>query len=595
MEIKVYDESGKVIRIIPMYQVGGPVLPQYTPTETSMYRPQQSANTSLDVSQRNLEFQNQRKMQNASLDFQRDEQLLRSYQNAVDNRFKQQTQERINKQLELQNERFKQEVLQNNNTIMDGIIGMDDNMFLPRDRAAVDQLLTESGLSDQDILNLDPSDTESIYKQRLKKRAFLATQKNGLDNQRKWNESAQILGQIGDVEKRAKSLQESGYLNEQQYLDYIKAYNNVTQKRQDWANGKIDFDITNDPDYQLISQYNPLIDQAEMQSVMDNQQVANQLAIQLQQHQLQKGQFQLEEDKQTFEDTKLMAPLTRQQKALDIVTSYVPSMTTISSINSALPSDKQLNFTDPTKLVEGINKFNQEDWTAVKTALDKRANEAAQSGRKLDINEEILRAYMNGDEVRMNELIELQKQITSAGDKTVTYKTDGSGNTIASVDKNGNQDYGGFAMNKDNQVTRVTFTGESYEIYDTGENKGKVKGIPDAELTTIDRNGVPTGYIKIKGDNSKNLDWLRSKFPAFDSVKNRIPGFGNLDDFPKESNIAPQGTFYEGGYLYLPADSKSISGVQSQGSSTSFGTGSTFFGPASSGSTTVPADAKSVL
>jgi len=229
MEIKVYDESGKIINIIPMYQVGGPVLPQYTPTETSMYRPQQSANTSLEMSQRNLEFENQRAMQNASLDMQRNAQLMSSYQFGMQQRQQQAREERYLKQLDLQNRKLELEEIKIAQGEFQNLLDMDNDKFLEGDDLKIQEQMKLDKMDDESFANLDLRDPSVVYDAMNKRRIYMSKFKDAYANKKAYSDGIKILDN-DENDKMIEQAAKNGYLDidaQQQYttskLEYRKA------------------------------------------------------------------------------------------------------------------------------------------------------------------------------------------------------------------------------------------------------------------------------------------------------------------------------------------------------------------------------------
>lgn len=229
MEIKVYDESGKVIRIIPMYQGGGFVLPQYTPTETTMYRPQQSANTSLDMSQRNLEFQSQRDMQRAQLGLQRDQQLINSYQFGIQQKSQQAREERYLKQLDLQNKKLELDQLKLSQTEFTNLLDMDNDQFLEGDDIKIQEQMKKDKMDDESFANLDLRDPAVVYDAMNKRRIYLSKFKDAYSNKKMYADGIKILDN-DENDKMIEQAAKSGYLDidaQQQYttskLEYRKA------------------------------------------------------------------------------------------------------------------------------------------------------------------------------------------------------------------------------------------------------------------------------------------------------------------------------------------------------------------------------------
>jgi hypothetical protein len=226
MEIKVYDESGKIINIIPLYQVGGPVLPQYTPTETSMYRPQQSANTALEFSQRNLELQNQKEIQQQQLGMQRDAQLQNSYQTAMNLRFQKDQQEllkareeRYLKQLDLQNKKLELDQIKTAQTEFQSLLDLDNDVFLEGDNAKIQEQMKSDKMDDESFANLDLRDPTVVYDAMNKRRVYMSKYKDAYSNKKAYTDGIKILDN-DENDKLIEQAAKGGFLD----FDKQKAY-----------------------------------------------------------------------------------------------------------------------------------------------------------------------------------------------------------------------------------------------------------------------------------------------------------------------------------------------------------------------------------
>ena len=222
----MYDESGKIINIIPLYQVGGPVLPQYTPTETSMYRPQQSANTALEFSQRNLELQNQKEIQQQQLGMQRDAQLQNSYQTAMNLRFQKDQQEllkareeRYLKQLDLQNKKLELDQIKTAQTEFQSLLDLDNDVFLEGDNAKIQEQMKSDKMDDESFANLDLRDPTVVYDAMNKRRVYMSKYKDAYSNKKAYTDGIKILDN-DENDKLIEQAAKGGFLD----FDKQKAY-----------------------------------------------------------------------------------------------------------------------------------------------------------------------------------------------------------------------------------------------------------------------------------------------------------------------------------------------------------------------------------
>lgn len=524
MEIKIYDESGKLIKIVPMYQTGGFVLPQYTPTETSMYTPQQSADSFLNTNQRNLEFDQQRYMQLANLELQRDQQLMNEYQRTVNNynsnaelQLRKQTQERLNKQFELQNEKFKQEVLKYNTELLDQAIKLDDD-YLPRDRAAIETELKKEGISDETLLGMDINDTEALYKKITQKKIVLSKHKSSFDNKKMYEDTGKIIDDFDKEMARAEKLLSSNMLDWDQYQKAIQSATNLRKKRLDWAEGKIDVDFKTDPDFLYLQEYRSYINQDNFQKRMDIMEAKDKMQLEQDALENEKKKVEIQQTQQQMKIDEEFAPFKKQQMIANVISDIASSQSKIAAINSTL--SVPIDFSDPKKAMESFSKLTQEDWIKINRALN-----TDQSNKNFNIEQEIFKAYNEGNIAKVNELLDLNQRINGKQSEEEKKRIE------AYTGKNS-----------------VMFLGEPLTLKD-----GKIEGTNIEVVDHINRiTGKSQRFLKLKKGsltNATNLNWLMDRVPQWGSFWTNE----DLIKFPG-SGYDPPGTEFIGDHLFIPAD-----------------------------------------
>ena len=555
--MKIYDEFGNVVNILPTYQQGGFILPQYRPSQVTLQTPSsEGLFRAIDSSTQNNW---NRYVQGEQLNIQRARASQDFYTNVIDIQLKKQTQERVNKQLELQNKKFEYEIMKNNLDLINEGLAIGSEEFIEADRAAIDAQLNpaKDKLASTDYRNVD-----EVFKNRMEITRLKNTFTNGYANADRLKKGTTILNDT----KNDKLLE---FASKNNVLD-TTVYGQYTNSKLEWAKALNEFNKTGD---------RSILDKAEehrnnietIQKFVDSDLFKQkiELANQTQQAEIQVQQAKAQED---IANAKML-------------TETLPSRIKLNEAKARLDIAKASSEISDEEFNQEQRKLQEADW---KLWLSENPNPTSKerSNARISIFSDKISAaqggytsaeqmYAEGARTDDQELMDKALAWKTADNNkqtTVNYVTSNDGST-GEQNKDGSVNWGGHTIDKDGvTVTSVTVGNEPYTINTTGDDKGKVVGIPDAYLTKIGNKG----YLKIKGDDGDNLEWVFGKYPGYGSWYTN----DSLKDF-STSSAAPPGTKYEGGYLYIPQDDIKV---------TSTSGGSSYMG----GQSTTPAPATSV-
>ena len=186
--MKIYDEFGNVINILPTYQQGGFILPQYKPSQVTLQAPSSEGLFRATESGTNNDWN--RFVQGTQLNLQASRASQDLFTNAIDIRLKMQTQERVNKQLELQNKKFEYEIMKNNLDLINEGLAIGSEEFIEADRAAIDAQLNPAK---DKLASTDFRDVDEVFKNRMEITRLKNTFTNGYANADRLKKGTTIL------------------------------------------------------------------------------------------------------------------------------------------------------------------------------------------------------------------------------------------------------------------------------------------------------------------------------------------------------------------------------------------------------------------
>lgn len=595
----VEDRYGNIYKInTPSYQAGGLVLPQYSGSQVTIQPPQSNL---LNVPVNN---DWNRGMQMDQLNMQREAAALNSVNTIIDTRIKMQTQERLNKQMDMQNKKLEWEQMKEGAKVIEETLKLSKDNLLGPDSVKFDELLKEQGYGADKIAG--ESDVMQIFKNKNAVNSLLYQQKQGLSNKANFIEMNKVLDDTDKLLKRADEVAGLGYLKEEVRDSLLTSATALRKKQMGLANGTNGgWDIYSDPDYLNVTSGVSFVDDAEFKLISDikqkeaeadravrniNADVAMMDATSRQK--LMPSQIIMNEAnaakanalaQQTLattpyeiEKTKIETQILKDQMPVLLATATAKGqidkakadilMGKIAAFNKQYPNPTVEDY----KILEGIIGAEE---TKKYTSFENMIVDLLNKG-DYDKLEDVYDAMARAKQA---------EYIDKSTNSTVTHIKDGNGTTIGVKQADGGINYGGTTVDKDGVTpTSITIGSNTYLTDNSAAGAGKVRGIPDATVEMINNKG----YLKIKGNNDDNLEWLFGKYPGFGSwwENDSVEGFQDYEG-------KPAGTKYEGGYLYIPQDNVALP----QGGTTNSPSNINPAFKVNGGATAVPANAKDVL
>lgn len=210
--------------ILPFFQGGGLVLPQYRPTGATLQTPQ-TANLLINTYNQNSQQDFGRYMQLEQLGMQRQQQAEQINNSRMDQQFKMSQQIRVNKQIDLQNKKFEYEQLQTIVTAQSKALEWGTDEFLPADQAKLDELFKPIN---EQLNTGDTLDLENIYKLERQKKMIAMHYENGYANKKEYTSAAKLLTNDPNQPLRLEYAK-AGYIDQdadaiyvQNKIDYFK-------------------------------------------------------------------------------------------------------------------------------------------------------------------------------------------------------------------------------------------------------------------------------------------------------------------------------------------------------------------------------------
>ena len=419
----------------------------------------------------------------------------RMQQQKLENQLKLQTQERLNKNYDIQNKKLEFSMLKEANDQLTTLMDMDKDFVPPAMLDYYQGIKKQAGIDDETVANLSPYDLEEITRVGSKKRAVMYSQKNiqqfkynlkTLDDNLKT--AQQYLG-------KADELAKLGVLDVDTHSKYIEAYNNVQKDRILYAQtpvnpttGMSELDPFNSESAKYLSTLPDLIDEVAFKSLNE-----------------------LDKQEQQAKIIEMGAKATQaKSNALTYEFEAEQSKIRNDQANQAVNLYKQwLNQNPEATIDEKANKHLQYVGPYINA-------KGSASGGNMSLDELLTQSLQNGNDELVNKIMNIYKTkntYSSSRNSTVDYKIDSQSGHTYTVDKEGNQDYGGYIVDKSNKVKQITIQGQSYTVDgDFMTNEVKDSGVEI--ITSRSKGGVPSAYIKVPAnkDNKKILNWLKSKF-----------------------------------------------------------------------------------
>ena len=418
-------------------------------------------------------------------------------QQNFDNQLKLQTQERLNKNYDLQNKKFEFEVLKQANDEITTLMEMDKDFVPPALIDYYQGVKKQAGVDDETIANLSPYDLEEITRVISKKRALMYSQKNILNFKYNLKTLDDNLKNAKEYLDRADELAKLGILDAEEHMKYMDAFNQVQRDRILYAQtpvnpttGTSEMDPFNSEAAKYLSTLPDLIDVTAYKALTElDEQEQNAKIIQMK---AQAEKSKSEALRYTFEAQQSKLLNEQANKAVDLYDQWLKQ-------NPNATLDEQSN-----KLMEMVGPY-----------LDVSGG----SGKQMDMDALLAHSLLTNNQDLYNRIMEsykIRNSYTSSKNTTVDYQMDidsGAGYTVSS---DGTKNYGGFIVSKDNIVKQLTINGQTY-TNDADFIPKEIKELGVDIITARRNSGEPSAYIKIPATENQEdiLNWLKSKFGGY--------------------------------------------------------------------------------
>jgi len=537
-----YGNIYEVPNIPQQYQAGGLVLPQYSASEVTLQTPQSNL--------LNIPVNNDwgRGMQMDQLNMQREAAAFNTANTIVNNSFRRQTEQRLNKQMDLQNKRMEWDQLQAGAKEIERMLLADKDLFLQGDQEAVQKILDDAGAGKNNIGNLNPSDVNSIFKTGAIQRSILSSQKQAHANKANFMETGKVLEEVEKNLLRAEKISELGYLNEDAQTALQTAGINLAKKRSELANGTLkNWDIYSDPDYMVASNAVNFIDKGEQDLIFKTKQDQAKSKIAVDQANVAVDLANAENILGTMDARKaqMQADAKLNAAKTEALLAMLPGeVAKLKSDVSIANSDNEIKTKLNDLFMSTYNQYKVENPDAEATDIARFVNELKgkiYGDAKVDpisSMNELLARTLQAEGASAEEIIAANQGLnTSTKNSAVTYKYDGLGNKVGVIKAGGVVDYGGY------QTLNDKFLSGNY-----GGKKIEAKYIEE-ELKNNDVILEADGAIRIK----TNATVMKIFGITGTATWNPLTGWDSQD-----IEEAIPGAEKKGSYWVIPADKIAI-------------------------------------
>lgn len=461
----VEDRYGNVYKInTPSYQAGGLVLPQYSGSQVTIQPPQSNL---LNVPVNN---DWNRGMQMDQLNMQREAAAANTVNTIMDNRIKMQTQERLNKQMDLQNKRLEWEQMKEGAKVIEETLKLSKDNLLGPDSAKFDELLKEQGYGADKIAG--ESDIMQIFKNRNAVNGLLYQQKQGLSNKANFIEMNKVLDDTDKLLKRADEVADLGYLKEEVRDSLLTSATALRKKQMGLANGTNGgWDIYSDPDYLNVTSGISFVDDAEYKLISDTKQKEAEANRRVRDINAEVDMIEAENKRNLIPSTislNTSKAVLAEAQAKEMLDSLPTTLKSMEVKNKLAELQANMDIKSFETMLGIYDKYLKENPNSTATEqqqffnkLKKEYVDGSKTEGPLSVAELFTESYKKGDEDGMQAAMDFQ---TANNNKTTdvnyTYPVkDAAGNTIAITNKEGITDYGSHRVDKDKKFIDGTYGG----------------------------------------------------------------------------------------------------------------------------------------
>lgn len=434
---------------IDMLQQGGYILPQYNSAQQTYAVPNNGMQALQTMMQVDQQGQN-RYLQGEQLNLQKAQATQSFISSTIQNELNRKTQERLQKQMDLSNEKLK---FQMQKEILDDIDEqrkyMKDN-FLGRDQIKMQESMQKMGLDPNSILGRMKGNMnlENYMNEAFAVRAFYASQKDAFSNMQKYGQAKEHIAKSTENLKRAEEFAKKGWLDDTAYQKYFKSLNKATADTVGFENGSVpDIDFSN-KDWSFIAGFPDFLDEIQMEKTLEIEE--------------QVKKAKMEED---------LADAKYKTANAAMLTGTLDSRIKLNEAKATLDIAKANNEINDMQFEQEQRVLQNADWELWKkenpdaTATERSnarnniySSKPTAAAGPLSVDEAYVKSLETGD-TYMEDKLYNYKTANNNKSTSVTYTTDKNGNTIGVTDKQGVTNWGTHRTDKEGNFLDGTYGG----------------------------------------------------------------------------------------------------------------------------------------
>jgi hypothetical protein len=446
------------MNILQYLQQGGFILPQQSQSQLTYNVPQsamQVANTAMQVDQNALN----RYVQLEQLNLQ-EAQADRSFFTTLETQRQQrETNERLNKQMDLTNKKLEFEQTKYAYDQFDEVLKWEQDNIEPRHRAEQEEWLKKNKLDNESILNGN-FDAMTMIKQA-------SARKSGQLMQSKWLTEKQLI-------KDGKSLIDAANLQAKEFdnliakgvpikpellTEFTQAQSTAMQELMQYREGKINALDLSAPHWQVLSSYPDIIDQEMRTEMLQLDMDKKKQAIDVSKLDMKNTELEMQVKEQDLKRKERLAPVEEMLKNIQGMKVFLDEMPTVTAISKYLP---KVDINNGQELFDAVRSMNPEQLDALRKDLQKAAATKAGNGLPQSLDQALAWSLYTGD-MDKAELILKGMQTKNTTKHTAKYEgipeKDAAGNTVQINYGDGRYEKNGVMYDKDGNFLSGSFGG----------------------------------------------------------------------------------------------------------------------------------------
>lgn len=554
---------------IQMLQQGGYILPQYSAGQQTYQAPNvgmQTLQTMMAIDQ----GAQQRYMQGEQLNLQRSQNTQNLINSTIQNEMSRKTQERLQKQMDLSNQKLQFDMQKTILKDMDEERTKLNSSFLLRDRLEIEKGLAEQGLDEAGMLTAMKGDLNfnNYSKLEINRKSFLAKQKNGFTNMQTFSQAKDFLAKGEGYLKQANELLKTNpeLLDSNAFNIFTNALNNAAKQTIGFENGTIqDIDFTSGTWPEVIG-FKEFLNETALKVKIDSETA-------LSKQELQNKVLQSQVVANNLKNDVALQPIELAIKTAGFWKAYGENSNVFRAINELAPGTDMMDTQAVLKVVSNApDVVKQNFYDALKKDQLKEDNIK-------DIEQGYAKALQSGDAA---EIAKWEKAYKLSKQTAHTVTTDVDGNPI--IKEGALNVYPSLGIKKTPSGTlkeiNVTLPNlnSNTQIETTGPHKGKAKIITPNKTYHQDVYIDEEGKHFLKITNPDILEATIGRAEAWTGGIPLIEGINELKDYATED----AGDYYIGNYggvynekmkaILIPASPYGDSQINTNTSTTPSGT-----------------------